>query len=99
MNADERRFFDSLTESVLGAIFEVANTLGAGFLEKVYERALLRTPGVPTYCPMPELSARLGQESLSFGQFSEANRRMEAGRPPFRVLGSALPAFVDFAAN
>jgi len=27
---------------VLGAIFEVANTLGAGFLEKVYERALVR---------------------------------------------------------
>jgi GxxExxY protein len=25
----------------LGAVFEVANTLGAGFLEKVYERALL----------------------------------------------------------
>jgi len=42
MNADERRYFDSLTERVLGAIFEVANTLGAGFLEKVYERALLK---------------------------------------------------------
>jgi GxxExxY protein len=27
---------------VLGAVFEVSNTLGAGFLEKVYERALLR---------------------------------------------------------
>jgi len=40
MNADERRSFDSLTERVLGAIFEVANTLGAGFLEKVYERSL-----------------------------------------------------------
>ena len=42
MNADERGSFDSLTEHVLGAIFEVANTLGAGFLEKVYERALLK---------------------------------------------------------
>jgi len=40
MNADERRF-DLLTERVLGAIFEVSNTLGAGFLEKVYQRALL----------------------------------------------------------
>jgi len=27
---------------VPGAVFEVSNTLGAGFLEKVYERALLR---------------------------------------------------------
>jgi GxxExxY protein len=42
MNADERRCPDSLTEQVLAAIFEVSNTLGPGFLEKVYERALLR---------------------------------------------------------
>ena len=42
MNMDERRFNDPLTERVLGAVFEVSNTLGAGFLEKVYERALLR---------------------------------------------------------
>jgi GxxExxY protein len=32
---------NSLTESVIGAAFEVSNTLGAGFLEKVYERALV----------------------------------------------------------
>ena len=30
-----------MTEGILGAVFEVSNTLGAGFLEKVYERALL----------------------------------------------------------
>jgi len=42
MNTDERRCPDSLTENVIGAIFEVSNTLGGGFLEKVYERALLR---------------------------------------------------------
>ena len=42
MNADERRCPYSLTEQVLAAIFEVSNTLGPGFLEKVYERALLR---------------------------------------------------------
>ena len=41
MNADERRYLDSLTERVIAAVFEVSNTLGAGFLEKVYERALL----------------------------------------------------------
>jgi GxxExxY protein len=33
---------DFQTERILAAVFEVANTLGAGFLEKVYERALLR---------------------------------------------------------
>ena len=35
-----------LTERVLGAVFEVSNTLGTGFLEKVYERALLRELGL-----------------------------------------------------
>ena len=47
MNADS---FDSLTERVLGAVFEVSNTLGAGFLEKVYERALLTELGLPKTC-------------------------------------------------
>jgi GxxExxY protein len=50
MNADERRLLDDLTERVLGAVFEVANTLGAGFLEKVYHRALLgelKLRGIP----------------------------------------------------
>ena len=37
MNADSER----LTEQVIGAAFEVSNQLGAGFLERVYERALL----------------------------------------------------------
>jgi len=34
MNADE------ITEKIIGAAFAVSNTLGAGFLEKVYENAL-----------------------------------------------------------
>jgi GxxExxY protein len=43
MNADdEDTYLKSLTERVLAAVFEVSNVLGAGFLEKVYERALLR---------------------------------------------------------
>jgi GxxExxY protein len=40
MDTDEHGL-KALTEKVLGAVFEVSNTLGAGFLEKVYERALL----------------------------------------------------------
>jgi GxxExxY protein len=39
---DEHGYLDSLTERVLAAVFEVSNILGAGFLEKVYARALLR---------------------------------------------------------
>ena len=41
MNADDTSL-DALTERVLSAVVEVSNTLGAGFLEKVYQRALLR---------------------------------------------------------
>jgi GxxExxY protein len=33
---------DAIAESVIGAAYEVSNVLGAGFLEKVYERALAR---------------------------------------------------------
>jgi GxxExxY protein len=40
--ADEHGYLEPLTERVLGAVFEVSNILGAGFLEKVYQRALLR---------------------------------------------------------
>ena len=46
MNADERGFFDSLTQRVIGAVLEVSNALGAGFLEKLYERALLTELGL-----------------------------------------------------
>jgi GxxExxY protein len=31
-----------LTETAIGAAFEVQNVLGAGFVEKVYERAMVR---------------------------------------------------------
>lgn len=43
MNADPETTFehDPLTETVIGCVFRVANGLGAGFLEKVYENALL----------------------------------------------------------
>ena len=42
MNTDKHGCINELTELLLAAVFEVANTLGAGFLEKVYERALVK---------------------------------------------------------
>jgi GxxExxY protein len=43
MDADARRSdINQITETILGAAFEVTNLLGAGFLERVYERALVR---------------------------------------------------------
>jgi len=37
----QRTELDHLTERVIGCAFEVSNTLGCGFLEKVYENALV----------------------------------------------------------
>ena len=39
MNADERRL-NEITEKIIGCAYDVANGLGSGFLEKVYENAL-----------------------------------------------------------
>jgi len=42
MNTDESGSIgDRLTEGIIGAAYEVSNALGCGFLEKVYENALL----------------------------------------------------------
>jgi GxxExxY protein len=41
MNADKRRCeLDGISEKIIGCAFIVGNTLGSGFLEKVYENAL-----------------------------------------------------------
>jgi len=41
MKAEERRNRDPLTQSVIGAFYEVSSELGYGFLEAVYRRALV----------------------------------------------------------
>ena len=44
MNTDKHRLsdeeFNALSERIIGCAFQVSNTLGCGFLEKVYENAL-----------------------------------------------------------
>jgi GxxExxY protein len=43
MNTNEHESeLDRIVRQVIGAAYEVSNTLGAGFLEKVYERAMVR---------------------------------------------------------
>jgi GxxExxY protein len=46
MNADERRLeLNRVTEMIIGCAFKVGNTLGVGFLERVYENALVHELG------------------------------------------------------
>jgi GxxExxY protein len=40
-DTEERARLEALVEKVIGAAYEVSNVLGAGFLEKIYERALM----------------------------------------------------------
>ena len=69
MNADERRCPYSLTEQVLAAIFEVSNTLGAGFLEKVYERALLRELTLRGIRATPQASFKVTYKGHAVGEY------------------------------
>jgi GxxExxY protein len=66
MNADR---LDSLTERVLGAIFAVSNTLGAGFLEKVYQRTLLRELGLRGIPATAEASFPVAYKGHRVGEY------------------------------
>ena len=66
MNADERELLEKLFEMTVGAVYEVANVLGAGFLEKVYERALvmeLRLRGMRAKSQAPMTVVYKGQRA------------------------------------
>ena len=69
MNTEEPGCIDSLTERVLGAVFEVSNTLGAGFLEKVYERALLRELGLRGIPATVQASFAVSYKGQSVGEY------------------------------
>jgi GxxExxY protein len=69
MNTDQRGYFDALTERVLGAVFEVSNTLGAGFLEKVYQRALLYELSMRGIRALAEVSFPVTYKGHSVGEY------------------------------
>lgn len=56
MDDPERESLNALLEVVVGAAYEVSNHLGAGFLEKIYERALVKElalRGIPATPQVP----------------------------------------------
>jgi GxxExxY protein len=65
----KKRGFDLLTERVLSAVFEVSGTLGAGFLEKVYERALLRELGLRGIRATAQASFAVTYKGRSVGEY------------------------------
>ena len=69
MNTDERRCPDSLTERVIGAILEVSNKLGSGFLEKVYERALMAELGLRELRATPQASFPIHYKDQYIGEY------------------------------
>jgi len=46
MSGSNREELNELATKVIGAIYEVSNVLGVGFLEVVYERALVKELGL-----------------------------------------------------
>ena len=69
MKTDDREFLESLTERVIAAIFEVSNTLGAGFLEKVYERALLKELALRGISVIPQASFTVVYKGQAVGEY------------------------------
>ncbi len=69
MNANEREFLDSLVERVIGAVYEVSNVLGAGFLEKVYERALVKELTLRGLKVVPQASFTVSYKGHVVGEY------------------------------
>jgi len=59
----------ALTEQVIAAILEVSNTLGAGFLEKVYERALLHELQIRGIQAVPQAPLEVTYKGHAIGQY------------------------------
>ena len=56
---------DKLSQQVIGCAYEVSNTLGVGFFEKVYEKALcheLKNSGLQFQCQKPVLVKYKGSD-------------------------------------
>jgi|SRR6185437_3029886 len=58
-----------LTEIVIGAAFEVSRALGAGFLEKVYERALICELGLRGVRARAQVSFRVCYKGQYVGEY------------------------------
>jgi GxxExxY protein len=71
MNTDKHRWeLNQVTEKIIGCAFEVSNTLGCGFLEKVYENSLvheLRKAGLQVH---PQYPIKVYYDGIVVGEFA-----------------------------
>jgi GxxExxY protein len=69
MGADLNQAKDPLTAKILAAAFEVSNTLGHGFLEAVYQRALAHELGLGGLNVVREAPFRIGYKGAEVGAY------------------------------
>jgi GxxExxY protein len=70
MDTDAHEWESDLTEVVIGAAFEVANVIGAGFLEKVYERALIHELALRGVSAKTQVSFPISYQGKYLGEYA-----------------------------
>jgi len=69
MNTNKHESADLVLEAVDGAAYEVSNVLGAGFLEKVYERALVHELTLRGFDARPQVAFPVMFKSQCVGDY------------------------------
>jgi GxxExxY protein len=67
MTEDE---LNALTERIIGCAFKVSNTLGCGFLEKVYENALVHELRKSGLRAEPQQAVQVSYDGILVGESS-----------------------------
>ena len=66
---EDRESLNALLEAVVGAAYEVSNTLGTGFLEKVYERALVKELALRSISSRPQVPYQVNYKGHAIGEY------------------------------
>ena len=69
MTAPQRDSLNALFEEAVGAAYEVSNTLGAGFLEKVYERALVKELSLRGIAVRPQVPYKINYKGHIISEY------------------------------
>jgi GxxExxY protein len=71
MNPDEHRSeLNRITKQIIGCVYRVSNTLGCGFLEKVYENALVIELNRARLCFQQQHPIKVLYDSLTVGEYA-----------------------------